>query len=1059
MLYGKGVAPAAPHFLSMQVEGPIPVRGPVLALSRNVAVIKLPKLFRPRRRDAAMAAPFFDPAFYRSAYPDVAAGGGDPLRHYLDHGWLEGRDPSAVFSTLFYAERHFADRAPINPLLHYAGLSPTERLRVATQPGPDFPALQAGVVKPYFDAPYYARLAGLEGGEDPLTHYLIKGWRRGLDPNDAFSGDAYLQRHAHMRRLGVSPLYHFAATRRLQASEAAAPPARRAKPQAALLPADPAEASDAQIYETVAAAFDREHYLDTNPDIRRSGIDPIRHFLDFGAREDRDPTPDFSVRFYRKHYRREIGAGVNPFFHYLAVGRARGFRPTPFGLGTWPAQVAPTPAEWEQAQPAADIAAARVVLIMPVYKSYDDTLRAIHSVLSEKQATTFALLVIDDCSPDPRLSAALADLGGRGLFAHLVNEANLGFVRTCNRGLELAAGKDVVLLNADVVVYGDWLDRLLWHVDADPRVATVTPFSNNATICSYPRPNVDNQARLEITPAEIDAFTRACNARTSSPVPTGVGFCMAMRREAIAAVGLLDAETFGRGYGEENDFCMRALKAGFTNVLAHDIFVFHSGSVSFGALLATKGADIFRAILTKHPDYQRRVHNHIEVDPARFARQRLDLYRFAKRATASAERGVALIVTHDFGGGVETHIEALSLRLAEAGLAVVYLRTDEPGGFRLGLPGSGGIDFPVSILDPLSLDRDADLLAELIGWLAPAMVHVHSLAGLDAPSTRAAMQLIEEAGTGYDVTLHDYASVCHRNNLVRSDGVYCGLAEPAVCRDCIRLDRDADGIVLPDPAERRRDWAGFLDRARTVFAPSADLADRIGSTLHLDRIAVRPHEETLAGAELKARQRREGPLRVAVIGSIGAHKGYDVVHNLALDARLRQLPIVFTIVGHSAEPRAMEAAGVRETGLYGSNAAALAEIARLDPDLVLLPSIWPETYCYTLSLALAAGVPPVVFDLGAQAERLRASGAGHRFDPALADDPQRLNAALLALPIDALWAVREPFRPAVYPRILEDYYGLDAAALSNVSPETGRAGAGPVDHRDGLRSAPSPQMS
>ncbi|MCP1560186.1 UNVERIFIED_ORG: hypothetical protein J2W75_000997 [Methylorubrum zatmanii] len=154
-------------------------------------MIKLPKLFRPRRRDAAMAAPFFDPAFYRSAYPDVAAGGGDPLRHYLDHGWLEGCDPSAVFSTLFYADRHFADRAPINPLLHYAGLSPTERLRVATQPGPDFPALQAGVVEPYFDAPYYARLAGLEGGEDPLAHYLTKGWRRGLDPNDAFSGDAY----------------------------------------------------------------------------------------------------------------------------------------------------------------------------------------------------------------------------------------------------------------------------------------------------------------------------------------------------------------------------------------------------------------------------------------------------------------------------------------------------------------------------------------------------------------------------------------------------------------------------------------------------------------------------------------------------------------------------------------------------------------------------------------------------------------------------------------------------------------------------------------------------
>ncbi len=997
-------------------------------------MIKLPRLFRPKRRDAATAAPFFDPAFYRDAYPDVAAGGGDPLVHYLDHGWLEGRDPSAVFSTLFYIDRHLADRAPVNPLLHYAGLSPAERLRVATQPGPDFPVLQAAIAEPYFDAPFYARLAGLEGGEDPLSHYLSKGWRRGLDPNDAFSGDAYLQRHAHMRRLGVSPLYHFAATRRLQATEAAGTPARRAKPQAAPLPADPAEASDAQIYETVAAAFDHEHYLETNPDIRRSGVDPVRHFLDFGAREDRDPSPDFSVRFYRKHYRREVGAGVNPFFHYLAVGRARGFRPTPFGLGTWPAQVAPTPDEWAQAIPAADIAAARAVLVMPVYKGYDDTLRAIHAVLSAPQAASFALLVIDDCSPEPRLSAALAELAARGLFAHSVNAENLGFVRTCNRGLERAAGKDVVLLNADIVVYGDWLDRLLWHIDADPRIATVTPFSNNATICSYPRPNVDNQARLEITPAEIDAFTRLCNARTRSPVPTGVGFCMAMRREAIAAVGLLDAETFGRGYGEENDFCMRALKAGFTNVLAHDVFVFHAGSVSFGTVLATKGAEILRALLTKHPDYQRRVHNHIQVDPARFARRRLDFYRFARCATEQAQGGLALIVTHDFGGGVETHIEALSVRLAEAGLRVVYLRTDEPGGIKLGLPEATGIDFPVSILDPLSLDRDADLIAELIGWLDPTMVHVHSLAGLDAPATDAAMRLIEGIGIGYDVTLHDYASVCHRNNLVRPDGTYCGLAAPAACRDCIRLDREADGFLLPDPAERRRVWAGFLGRARTVFAPSSDLAGRIGDTLGLDRFVLRPHEETLPVIEPRPRQRRDGALRVAVIGSISQQKGYDVVHNLALDARLRKLPIGFTIIGHSVEPRPMEAAGAHETGRYGSDAAAMAEIARLDPDLVLCPSISPETYCYTLSLALAAGVPPVVFDLGAQAERLRALGAGHCLDPALAEDPQRLNAALLALPIDALWAARKPFRPTVYPRILADYYGLGEAAPSAHRP-------------------------
>ena len=986
-------------------------------------MIKLPRLLRPKRRDAALARPFFDAEFYRAEYPDVAAGGMDPLLHYLDHGWREGRNPSAVFATLYYVDRHLPDGVPENPLLHYARLSPTERLRVPTRPGPDFFALQAEVIGPYFDARYYSRLAGLaEGGEDPLHHYVAKGWRRGLSPNEAFDGTAYLQAHAHVRRLDVSPFYHFVSTRRLNPSEADLPE-RRAIGEAARLPADPAEATDAQVYEAVAAEFDRAYYLDRNADIRHSGVDPIRHFLDFGVREDRDPNPHFSLRFYRSQYRREIAPGVNPFFHYLAVGRARGFKPNAYGRGPWPAQVAPRPEEWAQARPAADLAGAQVVLIMPVYKGLDDTLRSIHAVLSAPQTTPFALLVIDDASPEPALSAALADLAGRGLFVLERNAENLGFVRTCNRGLDLAAGRDVVLLNADIVVFGDWLDRLLWHAADDPGIATVTPFSNNATICSYPVFCIDNQAQLEIGPAEIDAYASVCNARTRSPVPTGVGFCFYMRRAAIDAVGPLDAETFGRGYGEENDFCMRALKAGFSNVLAHDVFVFHSGSVSFGALLATKGADIFRSVLTKHADYQRRIETHIQVDPARFARRRLDHYRFARRATAAPGRRVALIVTHDFGGGIETHVEAMSARLAQAGLDAVYLRTDELTGVRADLPEASRIDFPASVLEPISLAHEVDFVAELVAWLDPALVHVHSLAGLDWPSTLALMRLIRGLPTGFEATLHDYSSVCHRNHLVRPEGVYCGLPAPSVCRTCIRLDDDPESPP-PDPDERRRAWADFLGVARRVYAPSRDLAARIAGALDLSGITLRPHEEGLPEAPPRPAARRDGPLRVAVIGSVGVHKGFDVVHDAALDAQLRNLPIHYTLVGHSYATKAMEAVGVRETGRYGSDAAALSELARLDPDLILLPSIWPETYCYTLSLALAAGVPPAVFDLGAQAERLSALGQGFRLDPALVGDPQRLNAALLALPLDALRAAQPPFHPAAYPRILEDYYGL-----------------------------------
>ncbi|KQT47929.1 glycosyl transferase [Methylobacterium sp. Leaf456] len=986
-------------------------------------MIKLPRLLRPKRRDAASAQPFFDAEFYRTEYPDVAAGGMDPLLHYLDHGWREGRNPSAVFATLYYADRHLPDGVPENPLLHYARLSAPERLRVPTRPGPDVVALQAEVIAPYFDARFYARVAGLEeGGEDPLQHYLTKGWRRGLSPNEAFDGTAYLQAHAHVRRLDVSPFYHLVSTRRLNPS-AENLPERRGTGAAVRLPADPADATDAQVYEAVAAEFDKAYYLDRNADIRHSGVDPIRHFLDFGVREDRDPNPHFSIRFYRSQYRREIAPGVNPFFHYLAVGRERGFKPNAYGRGPWPTQVAPSEDEWAQARAAADLAGASVVLIMPVYKGRDDTLRAIHAVLSARQATSFALLVIDDSSPEPALSAALAQLAGRGLFVLERNSENLGFVRTCNRGLELAGCRDVVLLNADIVVFGDWLDRLLRHAADDSRIATVTPFSNNATICSYPVFCIDNQAQLEIGPAEIDAYAKVCNAGTRSPVPTGVGFCFYMRRAVIDAVGPLDAETFGRGYGEENDFCMRALKAGFANVLAHDVFVFHSGSVSFGALIATKGADIFRTVLTKHADYQRRIETHIQVDPARFARRRLDHYRFARRATAAAGRRVALIVTHDFGGGIETHVEAMSARLAEAGLDAVYLRTDELTGLRADLPEASGIDFPASVLEPISLAHEIDFVAELIAWLDPALVHVHSLVGLDWSSTLALMDLIAGLPTGYDATLHDYSAVCHRNHLVRPEGVYCGLPAPSVCRTCIRLD-DEPETPPPDPEARHQAWAGFLRSARRVYAPSHDLAARIGGVLGLDHITLRPHEDRVPEPPPRPSRRRDGPLRVAVIGSIGIHKGFDVVHDLALDAQLRDLPIAYTLIGHSSVPKVMQAVGVQETGPYDGAAAAFAELARLDPDLILLPSIWPETYCYTLSLALAARVPPAVFDFGAQAERLAELGQGFRLDPALIGDPQRLNAALLALPLDALRAEQPAFRPTVYPRILEDYYGL-----------------------------------
>ena len=139
-----------------------------------------------------------------------------------------------------------------------------------------------------------------------------------------------------------------------------------------------------------------------------------------------------------------------------------------------------------------------------------------------------------------------------------------------------------MLLNSDTLVNGDWLDRMVATARSMPEIGTATPFSNNATICSYPDCNVENDFALEIDDAALDRIAATVNAGRWVPIPTAVGFCMLIKRACIEAIGLFDHATFGRGYGEEVDFCQRAKAAGWINGLVGSVFVRHFGSASFG---------------------------------------------------------------------------------------------------------------------------------------------------------------------------------------------------------------------------------------------------------------------------------------------------------------------------------------------------------------------------------------------------------------------------------------------------------------------------------------------
>lgn len=279
-------------------------------------------------------------------------------------------------------------------------------------------------------------------------------------------------------------------------------------------------------------------------------------------------------------------------------------------------------------------------IIIPVYRGLAETRRCLESVLAQPQESLYEIVVVDDASPEPELVAYLDELATRQAITLLRQDINAGFVAAINRGLALHPDRDGVLLNSDTEVNSNWLDRLTRCAYADPRIGTVTPFSNNATICSYPRFCEENPLPEGLTLAEIDNLFQRTNDGRRLEIPTGVGFCLYVRRACLAEIGGFDESRFGFGYGEENDFCMRAAKAGWRHLLCADTFIHHVGSVSFSDRAKALRTQAQATLLALYPDYPAKIQAFIAEDPAKEFRLAVDRER-ARLSSAQALQVVA----------------------------------------------------------------------------------------------------------------------------------------------------------------------------------------------------------------------------------------------------------------------------------------------------------------------------------------------------------------------------------------------------------------------------------
>ncbi len=690
-----------------------------------------------------------------------------------------------------------------------------------------------------------------------------------------------------------------------------------------------------------------------------------------------------------------------------------------------PMPTAPDDAAWDALPDSARkrgefVEGALVDIVLPVYRGYDETLNCIYTVLNNPQKTPYELVVINDFSPEPALSEKLRVLCAKGLFTLIENEENKGFVTTVNRGMRQHENRDVILLNSDTEVYNDWLDRMLAVGAQNQRTATVTPFSNNAEIYSYPYFVQDNIYQLELPYAELDKLVAAANPVPNVELPTAVGFCMYIKRAALRDVGYFDEVTFGKGYGEENDFCLRATAKGWKHTIAGNVFVRHLGGTSFAK---EKLKRIEKAIATIHrlyPHYNAEVQRFIASDPLRDLRAAIDLARLKRLGKGSN----MLFISHQIGGGTGKHVKELTESLTREGLGAFTLH---PLSGTNGLIGLSHPDAPHIPNLYFSVDTDREALKTALSALNITHMHIHHVINFVPSMVDFLLSLSAESALTYDVTLHDYFFACPRINLIASDGTYCGQPDLSGCEQCIRSTPSHAGAM---PVWQWRMMFGrLLAGARKRFVPDLDVAVRMRQYFPDVVFDVRPHPEhwPTSGSLYTPREQGE-TLRIGILGAISQVKGSEVIAALAKDAEQRKLPIEFILIGHTDNTELNAgSSNLTVTGQYReSELPALLQAHR--PHLLLIPTIIPESYCYTLSEAWHYGIPPVVFDIGAQGARVGRSGQGLVLPLALSENAQALNNRLL----EESMTLQEPrdYKAAEYAPFLERYYEMDAEELS-----------------------------
>lgn len=617
-----------------------------------------------------------------------------------------------------------------------------------------------------------------------------------------------------------------------------------------------------------------------------------------------------------------------------------------------------------------------VTVIVPVYNAYDAVRECLDSL---KEYTHDAeVLVINDSSPDERIAGLLEGYRAQGLFKIHHNETNLGYTRTVNKAISLCAGRDVVLLNSDTVVTERWLENMRYCAYAKARVATVTALSDNAGAFSAPEFAVYNPVPDEMTPSEFARTVTTAGEGRLIEVPTGNGFCLYIRRALIDEIGVFDEEKFPRGYGEENEFCMRALRAGWANLVTDKVYVFHKRSQSFqGEKVALMEAGA-KAINEEFPEYKLLTQRFRDVE---FSHVRHRIRHALQNQAVVPNPRILYVISTQTGGTPQTNLDlmrsmqgkfdCLLLRCDAQTLTLSALRNDA-----MEVVEAHQLSRAIEPITHRSAEYDR-IVADMMYRHSISLLHIRHIAWHSMGLAEAAQSM----SIPVVYSLHDFYSVCPSLNLLDESVKYCGAtctSGEGTCQIGLWPTTSFPPLKNQFVFQWQKMFSQFLNSCDALVTTAVSAAAVITKTFPQakEKLNVIPHGRDFPSFQMScAWPAPSRKIRVLVPGNIGIAKGANV---LAEVARLDTEGLFeFHFLGNIAP--ILKGVGIHH-GNYDRGSFG-AKVAEINPTFGVVFSLCPETYCHTLTEMWACSLPVIGFDIGAVGDRLAANGAGWLISP------------------------------------------------------------------------------